>query len=198
MDDEQIDLIELSERPKRHLRPMALTGVAVVALAAGAGVAYAATNHSSPSPTTSAFPTSTSPSPTASAAPSGPRQRHGRGSRFGFGGLGVGGNVEHGQVVIRKSNGTDETIDIQRGTVTAVSSTSITVKSTDGYTATYAVSSSTIVDAESAGIGSVKTSDTVSVEATVSGSAATAVRVSDSTAVKDGRAHFGFATSPAS
>jgi hypothetical protein len=198
MDDEQLDLIELSGRSKRHLRPMALAGVAVVALAAGAGVAYAATNHSSPSPTTSAFSTSTSPSPTASAAPFGPRQRHGKASRFSFGGLGAGGNVEHGQVVIRKSNGTDETIDIQRGTVAAVGSTSITVKSTDGYTATYAVSSSTIVDAQSAGIGSVKTGDTVSVEATVSGSAASAVRIGDSTALKNGRAHFGFATSPAS
>lgn len=46
------------------------------------------------------------------------------------------GNVEHGEVVVKTKNG-DQTIDIQRGTVTAVDSTSVTVKSADGYALTW-------------------------------------------------------------
>jgi hypothetical protein len=49
--------------------------------------------------------------------------------------------VLHGQVTIQKPGGGYETLDVQRGTVTAVSATSLTVKSTDGYTTTYAVTS---------------------------------------------------------
>jgi hypothetical protein len=169
---------------------MALAGVAAIAVIAGAGVAYTATNHPTTTATTSAFSATTTTSPSPGAHTPGKNHRFGRGFRGGFGGLGFGGSVQHGQFVIRKANGTEETVDVQRGTVTAVSSTSITVKSTDGYTATYAVSSDTVVDAESAGIGSVKTSDTVDVEATVSGSKATAADIRDATAVKDGRAHF--------
>jgi hypothetical protein len=191
MDDEQkTDVIEVSQRSRRRIRPLALAGIAVVAVGAGAGIAYAATNHSPASATTSAYSTTTSPSPAASAAPG--RHWRGRGFRIRLGGVGLGmrfGSIEHGQVTVRK-NGADETIDIQHGTVSAVSSTSITVKSTDGFTDTYAVSSDTIVDAESAGIGSVKTGDNVYVSATTSGSTLTAIGVIDTTAVKDGRAHF--------
>lgn len=201
MDDEQqTDLIEFSERRRRHIRPMALAGIAVLAVAAGAGGAYAATHHSPPSATTSAYTgaaASSSSSPVAS--PARPH-RFGRGVRTGFGrlGLGVGaGTLEHGQVTIRKKNGTDETVDVQRGTVTTVSSTSITVKSTDGFTASYAVSSDTVIDAESAGIGSVKTGDNVYVTATASGSTTAAIDITDTTAVKAGRAHFAVPATPA-
>ncbi len=46
------------------------------------------------------------------------------------------GRVEHGEVVVKTKTG-DETIDVQRGTVTAISSTSVTVKSSDGFTLTW-------------------------------------------------------------
>ena len=200
MDDEQqTDLIEVSHRPRRNIRPMAITGIAVVAIAAGAGGAYAATSHSPNHATTSAYTGAAASSTPSASQPT--RPRFGKGFRPGLGGVRLGagiGNVEHGQVTIRKKNGTDETIDVQRGTVTAVSSTSITVKSTDGFTDSYAVSSSTIVDAESAGIGSVKTGDTVYVTATTSGSTVTAINITDATAVKAGRAHFGVPSAPAS
>jgi hypothetical protein len=45
-------------------------------------------------------------------------------------------NVEHGEIVLQTKNG-DKTIDVQRGTVTAISSTTITVKSADGFSETW-------------------------------------------------------------
>jgi hypothetical protein len=45
-------------------------------------------------------------------------------------------NVEHGEVVVKTKNG-DKTIDVQRGTVTAIDSTTVTVKSSDGFTLTW-------------------------------------------------------------
>jgi hypothetical protein len=81
--------------------------------------------------------------------------------------------------VAPKPGGGYRTIDTQRGTVTAVSGSSITVKSSDGYIKTYQVTSSTHVVARSGGIGTVKTGQTVSVLATVSGSSATAAQIVD-------------------
>jgi hypothetical protein len=188
MDEQGPDQIELSSRPRRsRIRPMAVAGVAVVAVVAGAGVAVATTSHPAPTATTTSA-LSTGATPSASASPSAAKH-HGRHGHGGGSGLGIGlGSVLHGQVTIRKAGGGYETVDVQRGTVTAVGSSSLTVKSADGYSATYAVSSSTNVNAEAAGIGSVKSGDTVLVEASTSGSTATAVHVRDATAIKNGRA----------
>jgi hypothetical protein len=190
------------------------TAVAVVALLGGAGVAYAASGSGA---TPTAAGASPSPSPSAKAPP--PPSVHCRltvkGStksmkqcpafghfpfgRFGPPGmpggigfpLGAGGAV-HGQFVVPKTGGGYQTADMQRGKVTAVSSTSLTVKSADGFSATYAVSSSTIVDAQRDGIGSVKDGNQVYVTATVSGSAATATSVSDLSLLKTNGGPFGF------
>ena len=97
---------------------------------------------------------------------------------FGFGG--VFGAV-HGEFVVPRSGGGFQTIDTQRGAVTAVSATSITVKSADGFIKTYQLMSSTNVDAQRNGIGSVKTGHQVMVMATVSGGTATAVNILDFT-----------------
>jgi hypothetical protein len=196
----------------RIARPAALAGVAFVALAGGAGVGYAATHSTSTNAHDVAAVGASSPSPSATPKPgSGPWSFKGNGSGpfghggfrmgpLGFGGFGGGrfGGIVHGQVVVPKSGGGYQTLDVQQGTVTAVSSTSITVKSSDGYTATYAVTSNTTVDAKSAGIGSVKTGDTVDITATVSGSTATAASIMDSTALRAGRASFGFPSGPPS
>jgi hypothetical protein len=45
-------------------------------------------------------------------------------------------NVEHGEVVVQTKDG-DKTVDVQRGTVTAIDATSVTVKSADGFTQTW-------------------------------------------------------------
>ena len=90
----------------------------------------------------------------------------------GFFGLGGPFGAVHGQFVVPKSGGGYQTIDTQRGSVTSVSTNSITVKSADGFTKTYQVSSSTNVDAQRDGIGSVKTGHQVAVTATDRGTAA--------------------------
>jgi hypothetical protein len=48
----------------------------------------------------------------------------------------LGRNVQHGEVVVQTKQG-DKTVDVQRGTVTAIDSTSVTVKSADGFSQTW-------------------------------------------------------------
>jgi hypothetical protein len=157
-------------------RPLVLAGVAVVALLGGAGVAMAATSGSPASGAAAASPGGTVAKPSPSARPAFPHQ--GRPGGFGSAFGGPFGAV-HGQFVVPKPGGGYQTVDTQRGSVTAVSATSITVKSADGFTKTYQVVGSTNVDAKRDGIGSVKTGHQVAVTATVSGGTATAVSVLD-------------------
>jgi len=63
---------------------------------------------------------------------------------LGLGGMGALGQGLHGSLVVPQGSGY-ATVAMQRGTVTAVSPSSITVKSADGYSATYRVSSATTV-----------------------------------------------------
>lgn len=49
---------------------------------------------------------------------------------------GLGQHIEHGVVTISTKNG-DQTIAVQRGTVTAITDTTVTVKSADGFTLTW-------------------------------------------------------------
>lgn len=168
-------------------RPVAVAAVAVTALVGGAGVALATSASPSvpPTPSTAAARVVT-PSPWPARCRinlplrgfprPGPVLAILRPPVF----LGPGPSAAiHGQFVTSKPGGGYQTIDIQRGTVTAAGSSSITVKSSDGYTTTYQVTSSTNVDGRRAGTGSVKTGQTVSVLATVSGSSATATRILD-------------------
>jgi hypothetical protein len=192
--------------PRRPVRPLlGVAVVAVVALLGGAGVAYAVSGGNSSPHTISAENPAASPSPKPPAPPrikcmnSGKQcpafRRLGIG-RFPFGiGFGVGfgaglpGGLVHGQAVVAKPGGGYETVDIQTGKVTAVSSTSITIKSADGYSASYTVATSTIVDAQRDGIGSVKTGNEVSLVATASGSTATASSITDLSLLTQGRGH---------
>jgi len=192
----------------RHGRPITVAGVAVVALAGGAGIGYAATTSASKPAAATTVSAPAAPTPSASPAPgsgsgSGPGhgwRAYGGGipggpTRFARGPLGAG--LIHGEFTEPKSGGGYQTIDVQVGTVTAVSGTSVTVKSADGYTVTYTVTSKTVVDAQAAGIGSVKKGDSIFVTATVSGSTPTAADIQDLTAIKAGRASFGFPGRPA-
>jgi hypothetical protein len=169
-------------------RPYVLAGVAVAALLGGAGAALAATNSSGIPATQSAVVTTPAPSPSPGQfGANGRRYRH-LGVRFGGGLFGV----LHGQFVVAKPGGGDQTVDVQNGQVTAVSNTSITLKSSDGFTMSYVVASSTLVDAQRDGIGSVKVGNQASVLATVSGSTATATSVMDRTLVQQNWPGSGF------
>jgi hypothetical protein len=53
----------------------------------------------------------------------------------------LGRDVEHGEVVVQTKDG-DKTVDVQRGAVTAINDTTVTVKSADGYTLTWKIGSS--------------------------------------------------------
>jgi hypothetical protein len=204
--DEDLDTDMITMNPPRWqrwrpARPVAIAGVAVMALAGGAGVGYAATHSTAkPAADASAIAAVATPIPTPSAAPVRPPGWRGLGARFSFSagplrlGLGgAGGGVIHGEFTVPKAGGGYESLEVQSGTVTAVSATSVTVKSADGYSLTYTVTSKTLVDAQAAGIGSVKKGDSVFVTATVGGPAPTAASISDLTAVKAGHASFGFA-----
>jgi len=179
-------------RSDRSRRIAIGVAVAVVAMLGGAVVAFAATNATA-SPSTPAAGSTPKPSTSAprqcpNSAPRCPE--FGRpfhrfavppGAMFGLGFPAGAFGAVHGQVVLNKPGGGYQTLDIQRGKVTAVSPSSISVRSADGFTASYAITGSTDVDAQRDGIGSVKVGNQVAVLATVSGSKATATIVSDMT-----------------
>src|ERR1022692_4724823 len=123
----------------RFGNPLILATVAITALAAGAGVAALATAGSASLASTSGQLAATpSPSPSVSRpgyGTPGPGHRFSGGSGGGFG-SGVAGAL-HGQFVVPRSGGGYQTEDTQRGSVTAVSTSSITVKSADGFTKTF-------------------------------------------------------------
>lgn len=168
-----------------------MAGVVVVALAGGVGVAGAAT--ASGPPANAAAPgasqltgTSKILSPSVSQPSPGPFG--------GMHGFGAGGGILplHGQAVLAKPGGGYVTLALQRGAVTKLSTSSMTVKSTDGFTQSYAITGSTMVSAGRDGIGSVKSGDQAVVIATVSGGTATAVKIIDWTLLQHTHHQFGF------
>ena len=159
-----------------------MAGVVTLGVLAGAGVAVAATS-SSGQPTAQGASASPSPSARPQFPPKGQwRMPPPGGGPFAFGGPGALGGLfgaVHGTVVVPKPGGGYQTVAFQNGKVTAVSSTSITLRSADGYSRSYQVTSSTLVNAQRDGIGSIKAGQQVIATATVSGSTATATRIID-------------------
>ena len=174
----------------------------------GLGVAYAQTDSSGTTATT--LPAVVPPSagqfapaapgqPAPNARPGGGFEHGHHGGPFGkvfgmggFGGLGRGGPL-HGEFTVRKPDGNGfETMAVQNGEVTAVSPSSITVKSEDGFSRTYSVDENTVVGSGRDGIGTVKTGDTVRVAGVVDGGQAKAAAVLDSTSLGKIGEHWGF------
>src|SRR5205085_4521696 len=200
---------------RRRRTSTALVAGAVVAgfFLAGLGVAFARTNPthstrllSSPAAVTPAQATTpATPGQTAPAAPDpngGPGRRFGHGGGpfggklFGLGGFGHGfgrfGGL-HGEFTIKKPDGSGyETVATQTGEVTAVSPSSITVKSEDGFSRTYSVDENTVVGSGRDGIGNVKTGDTVNVAGIVDAGKASAAAILDSTGLGKIGQHWGF------
>ncbi|MEZ5115171.1 MAG: hypothetical protein R2737_02780 [Candidatus Nanopelagicales bacterium] len=132
------------------------------ALAASAltGVAVAATNA----------PTAVSPA--AAAGPQTALRMHDGMGPGGPGGLGgPDGHLLHGEMVVQDDDGTVRTVLVQSGEATAVSARSLTVRSSDGYEATYAVTADTVVvrDHDTVSATDVRTGDTVHVRAVRTG-----------------------------
>lgn len=170
------------------VRTRIIAAAAVVAgLAAGVtGVALAdSTPSSTVSPTPSASP-SADPRGDGARPPKGDRPggRHGLGKLAGRGAL-------HGEFVVPDGNGGFRTMVVQRGEVTAISKTEITVVSEDKFSTTYAVTADTLVNAARDGITTIKKGATVNVAATKVGSKATAVHIGDQSARKTMRERMG-------
>lgn len=160
-----------------------VTGASVGLALGGAGIAYAASSG-----------TSTTPQPSTgapNASPGGHARHPGRHATGGFGALG--GRVLHGQATVRTPGGVDKTVEMQAGTASGVSATSITVKSSDGYSHTYTVTAATVVDSQAGGISTVAGGDTVRVIATPENGQDTATSIVDATKIRSSRAGFGFA-----
>lgn len=175
-------------------------GVTAFAGLAGAGLAVAASGGSGTSPgaALSASSATTSTTLPAGAHPKvrGPGRFAGPAGLGGFGRLGglggdLGGRVVHGEYTV-KNGTTYRTVAMQVGKVTAVSAKSITVKSADGFTQTYVVQTSTVVDSQSGGIAAVAGQDQVRVEALVQGATQTATDIVDTTKIGASRKGFGF------
>ena len=182
------------KRRRRSRVTKTAAGLALV-LGAGAGAGAVVMATSSGGATTLASTSATTPTTTPARNRPGGRfmwgmNGGGPGAQFrfggplmGFAGMGAGG-VVHGSFTVKGPSGAYETLDTQVGTVQDVSSSSITVKSADGYSQQYTVGSSTVVDADYDGIGSVKTGDEVSVVGIVGSSGVTAERIVDVTQVQ--------------
>jgi hypothetical protein len=116
-----------------------------------------------------------SATPDASAAPNKGNRRHPSLRRLLIRRATMAKHVEHGSVTVQTRNG-NETIDVQRGTITAISSTSMTVKSADGFTLTWTFGDKMRVLENRSTIQStdVKAGETVGVAGEKSGSTETA------------------------
>ena len=84
------------------------------------------------------------------------------------------GELLHGQMVIEEPDGTIVTEQMQEGEVTAVSATSISLKSTDGFTATYVINADTELERDHADGTAAQVGDIAHVRGTVDGSTVTA------------------------
>lgn len=191
-------------------KALAVTALAGGVALGGAGLAAAADGTATPTPSaTSSADPSASPSDGAGVDQrKSDRQgrqggRHGghgwhggdgwHGWHGGHGALGMfgGRGALHGEAVVKNSDGAYTTVATQTGQVTAVSETSLEVKSEDGYSRTYAITAEALVNSARDGIGAVEVGHTVAVVATVEGGTATAARVMDSTSQQNSRLPFG-------
>jgi hypothetical protein len=111
--------------------------------------------------------TATGPSPAASAAPAKEHRRALR--RY------LRKNTLHGEVTVQGKKGVT-TVVVQRGTVTAVTSTTVSVKSTDGFAATWTFGSAlrVVQDKKAVAATALKAGETIGVAGTKDGSTDTA------------------------
>ena len=171
-------------RPRRTVVAIAVAGIAAAGLLAG-GVAFAATDPCAPGPPAGA-------ESERDAGEGMPGMHRGFGMHPGRGhgpgmmahGAPMGGI--HGEFVGRDGSGGYRTYLTQAGTVTAVGSDSIAVKSEDGYSHTYAVTTSSVVDAGRDGIDDVEVGDTVRLMAARQGGEDRVLHLADLSRLKRG------------
>ncbi|HVF05711.1 MAG TPA: hypothetical protein VNA20_12795 [Frankiaceae bacterium] len=175
--------------PRKRTTPaVALVGAGLVGGVVLAGLTTANAQSGQPTPTPSEAPGAPDKQPG-----QGKRDKQGKqGKHFGGPGMHLGRGALHGEFVTKDADGGFRTMAMQNGEVTAVSPTSITVRSEDGYSRTYAVTGDTTVVSANDGIGDVAQGDTVHVGAEVAGGTATAIRIVDVTEADRLRERWGF------
>lgn len=138
-------------------------GVSTVALAGGIGAGLAYADPTTPAPT---------PTPSATATPS--KKPHEHAAKRHLGALAA---ALHGEVTLAGKE--HRVVVFQRGPVAQVSATSLTLKSTDGYTATYVLGADTRVrkNQEKATVADLKNGDRILVVATKDGGTLKALRI---------------------
>jgi Cu/Ag efflux protein CusF len=158
------------------------TALSTVALAGAIGVGVAAADPTpSPSPSATASPTP-SATPTARPTKAGKPDKANKADKAKKGAKrNLASRALHGEVPLGGTK--HRVVDFQRGTVSAVSASSITVTSTDDFTATYVVDATTEVRhaKAKAAIADVKTGDKVRVVASEDGATLTATKIADRT-----------------
>ncbi|WP_067679957.1 DUF5666 domain-containing protein [Nocardia miyunensis] len=157
-------------------KTIATVGIAAAIAAVGGGVIYAASGNSSEhggrgGPGGGPGWSMNGPGGQGGANAAGPG---------GANGGAIGAPTLHGQFVISDGNGGYTTELTQTGTVTAISADSITAKSTDDYSHTYTINTST--QSESG----LKVGDTVSIRATDANGTATATVITEPSANQNG------------
>ena len=162
----------------KQLTKRIAVGVSTAALVGGigAGIAYADTPSDDPTASPRATETS-SPTQTPTAEPSGKADQHGFRNRLVSRHLRFVARALHGEVTLAGEQ--HRVIAFQRGGVSEVSKTSLTVKSNDGFAGTYALSGETKVrkNGDTAKLSDIDTSDRVFVVATKDASKLNARRV---------------------
>jgi hypothetical protein len=156
----------LTSTRRRTLAAWAAAGVLGTAVVAGAVVSAAgAASAAGTSSTSSTSSNTTAPTATTPHRPWG-ALRH----------AGI-----HGEFTVKNKAGDFVVLDTQRGTVTANQGGQLTVKSADGFLATYTVDSTTKIrkDGAKATLGDVKVGDTVGVVGVKSGGTVTARGIRD-------------------
>lgn len=171
--------MRIPRRTALQVAGWSVAGVLAVATVTSAGIAFAGGSQLAAQQAPSASPTATgsAPAPGESGDQGEKRGRRFPGAHGRLGhGLGVAGRALHGEFVVKDKDGKIVTRVVQRGTVTAVSATSISLRSEDGFTGTYAVNGDTRVrvGGDNAAISGVKTGNEAWVVATKSGTTATA------------------------
>jgi len=150
---------------KRTKTILTTASLALVLAGTGAGVATAQT---STTPTPPGTASSSTPTPAAKTA----KHPHHKGGQLR--------RVEHGEFTVHTKTG-DKVLDTQRGVVTAVNAESVTVKSAEGFSATYTLNPATKVHKgkQTATTAQITTNDRVRVLANKTGTTDTATRIGD-------------------
>ncbi len=180
----------------RGLRVLGVAGAVLALVAAGAFGALLAGGGGGSSPTLTGVGSSTDENSTddttdpSDGTPGDRAKGLGRGMmRHGMGGPemlgGMFGRGLHGSFVVEDPDGGYQTVLSQQGTATAVSDSSITVKSADGFTATYRLTDESVVLSGPSGTDAIAKGADVAVTALKTGSTARAVHVIDLSQIKD-------------